>query len=230
MHNKKYNFSLIELLVVIAIIGILASILLPILGKSRESAKRSLCLNNLRQIGYKLHIYTDDNDMYFPYASGPNNLVQWDDLISDYLTQTQREDSPLDPSTQAASADHIFLCPSDTTSPNGNNLLRSYAMNSSTSWATQNLSNFIGFSGLHGLAVQINNISKPSSLIANGERFQKNNLRGGHNYAVLGDLATSYDTVGSIGAHKDDLKYTYVFADGHTEYLSYLKANALQNQ
>ncbi len=62
--KKRTGFTLVELLVVVAIIALLVSILLPALGKARESAKRVICGSNIRSMGTGLMIYADSNNDY----------------------------------------------------------------------------------------------------------------------------------------------------------------------
>jgi len=87
-------FTLVELLVVLAVIGILAALILPALGRAKESGKATACLSNLHQCGIALQLYVQDNNNRMPImrdkslTTMTNELPGPDEVLSSQLGST----------------------------------------------------------------------------------------------------------------------------------------------
>jgi prepilin-type N-terminal cleavage/methylation domain-containing protein/prepilin-type processing-associated H-X9-DG protein len=137
LNSYVRGFTLIELLVVIAVIAILAALLLPTLGRSKEQAQRTICAGNLKQLSVAWALYSEDhNDLLVNNHGVPEILARrqnWENNVQDWESSddntnlTLLSDSKL--GSYANRATKIYKCPADTAlAPNGERI-RSMSMN-----------------------------------------------------------------------------------------------------
>lgn len=117
MKQAHHAFTLIELLVVIAIIALLAAILFPVFARARENARKTSCLNNMKQLALGIQQYTQDFDEMLPSSTdgnpdGVNVVGGW--IFYSVFGSTGTFDvrrGSLYPYTKST---QLYICPSDT--------------------------------------------------------------------------------------------------------------------
>jgi prepilin-type N-terminal cleavage/methylation domain-containing protein/prepilin-type processing-associated H-X9-DG protein len=104
--HRRSAFTLIEMLVVVAIMVILFALLLPVFSRAKTSAKRTTCLNNLRQINLGTRMYCDDSNDMTPGRAGNATNAPWiayKELMKSYVGLHG----------QSSQQDRLFACPAD---------------------------------------------------------------------------------------------------------------------
>ena len=106
--KNKDGFTLTELLISIAIITWMAALVLPVLSKAREVARRAVCSNNIKQLLIAINLYGEDNDGYFPVT-----LTYWANR-GVYFTGGEVTHKPLINALypKYISNPNVFYCPS----------------------------------------------------------------------------------------------------------------------
>ncbi len=216
----KRAFTLVELLTVIAIIGILAAILIPVVGRVRENARTSNCIQNLKGIGNAFQLYAADNRGLYPalrkradtdaeYPGQVNPTGNWQEELSPYQSRTVADISKLN-----ADSDSYVFCPEFVARYQGDPGWKKAI----TTSAGYGMNAGLGVANVYYARFRANQIVHPARTVLVGDSG---------NYHI--DLtvskkwkpsATAFGGYGTGDPVRHRGNANYLFADGHTATLS----------
>jgi general secretion pathway protein G len=230
IRKPRTAFTLIELLTVIVIIGILAGILLPVVGFVRENARTVHCLSNLRQLGIAAITYASENKSQLPPniadATPPaTGVLTYAAILLPYTGSNASSDV-----VACSDPNSVYRCPAATERISTNTLPDYSANERYAPYQTQGVLARQAW-GTFVPNIKIEEIGRPSKVILFLDAFSRANIRNGSwldgvrwnggtvSWPNVSHFGEAYPENGAAPRHKG--KFNVVFCDGHSLSISW---------